>query len=54
MDEAVGGPGVTGLVIVVPPISVLTVTPGPDAPGGRIANDTAGTPPPVWKKASRT
>src|SRR5258708_6401527 len=48
-DEA-AGPGVVGLVIVVPPISVLTVTPGPAAPGGRIANDTAGTPPPVWKK----
>ena len=47
IDDAVGGPGVVGLAIVVPPISVFTVTPGPDAPGGRIANDTAGTLPPV-------
>src|SRR4051794_19119131 len=53
IDDAVGAPGVVGLAIVVPPISVFTVTPGPDAPGGRIANDTAGTLPPVWKKASR-
>src|SRR3954451_1482671 len=46
-------PGIVGLAIVVPPISVLTVTPGPGAPGGRIANETAGTPLPVWKNASR-
>src|SRR5215475_11872548 len=51
--EGAAGAGVVGLVIVVPPISVLITTPGPAAPGGRIASDTAGKPPPVWKKASR-
>src|SRR3954464_10497363 len=51
--DDVAGPGMVGLAIVVPPISVLTVTPGPGAPGGRIAKETAGTPPPVWKNASR-
>src|SRR5437868_14461139 len=36
IEGAAAGPGVTGLVIVVPPISVLTVMPGPAAGGGRI------------------
>ena len=46
-------PGEPGLVMTVPPISVLTSTPGPAEPGGLMANDTVGMLPPVWKNASR-